>query len=591
MFHKDFQYVTLVGIGKTDLLVPVRRYQEDRGGGFKGKFTNFPDTEISFGIAGASIPGNFTDLEVNVLLGRSQDTEITFAGKTTVAPLPSGSMLGVGTKRFKDGYQAWGVAGVCPLEDDVLAGTCGTRAGFGLMGFIPATAMTAVFQDIVDQKPVNVGKVLGMALPYLKNFKSSIARDVAFKLKPLPTDVTTLYADSAAFPTQDFAPSVGLGLKQVVTIPDLPTVSGAKLDVAIVVAGAQVPGRGLVPLGLTAGTDTVEGCTECKADTKVVGIDVVSENPLKVAYHDDGKLNLRMAPNHSGTEGSRYGVVALAIPSSGGLPNGAATTTALTMNKAAMPNGTEITFDGGFLGSVESGDYDFRAGKFSGVKLVTGATAHRAVFTADGNRRWTVYFNTADFDMPKPAKGFEDRTIATKEDRSASPNAGRSSVTYWALKAADGTKPVGMDDLFEAASGKAMNLSDYLTAFSAYGADPGLSFVAPTGAECGTNKDNPAACTVADGTYTFKVRVAGMAVPQKVKLLFEANTGEKLLVDTLTADWVAEAKFKTPLQKDDAVKTPHVITVTMVKPDATDATKTVPIDPKVSKTLQVIVAN
>ena len=44
-----------------------------------------------------------------------------------------------------------------------------------------------------------------------------------------------------------------------------------------------------------------------------------------------------------------------------------------------------------------------------------------------------------------------------------------------------------------------------------------------------------------DGSYTFKVKVTALEVPAKAKIYFEANTGEKLLVDV----WNYEAEIET----------------------------------------------
>ena len=40
VFHPDFQYVTLVGVTKKDLYIPVRRNAGQKAGGYKGKYTN-----------------------------------------------------------------------------------------------------------------------------------------------------------------------------------------------------------------------------------------------------------------------------------------------------------------------------------------------------------------------------------------------------------------------------------------------------------------------------------------------------------------------------------------------------------------------
>ena len=311
---------------------------------------------------------------------------------------------------------------------------------------------------------------------------------------------------------------------------------------------------------------------------------MISDNPVKTACHDDSRLNLRMAPNHDGIEGSRYGLVALAIPATAVLANGAAAIGAVAVNRTSMPYGSEITFADGYLGFVEAASYDFRAGKFSDVALVNGAGVHRAMFNAAGNRRWTVYFNKAAFDMPKAPQGFEDRTLDDKVDRATSTGK-RSSIEYWAIKAKDGDAPLGVDELFDFAAGRAMNLSSYLTAFSMYDAEPSLGFNAPSGDAC----DKDGLCSVADGNFVFKVKITAFEVPTKVKILLEASSGQKVILDAMSADWIAQGKFSTPLMMDTTGN--HTVTATMVKPDADPAHPELatPIDPKVVATLKVFV--
>ncbi|HEY3448562.1 MAG TPA: hypothetical protein VGK67_19555 [Myxococcales bacterium] len=591
VFHQDYAYVTVAGLTKTDVLVPVRKSADaTKGGGFQGRFTNFPGQDIAFGLAGTSIAGNYLDLDLDAVVGRLVDTSVTFSGETFLTPLPTGSMLAVGGTDFKAAYQAWGVAGSCLDEAATLAGTCGTSAAFGLMGSIPVSAATPIIDDLSAGKPLDAGRVLAQAIPYLKSFKSAVVRDVTYQLRPVPESFADLYLDPEAFPTKNFTPTVGLGLKYTVKVPDLP----ANLDAAAVLAAADVPGRGLVPLGMTGGTDTSTECPACTTPGKLIGIDVIKEDPLELAYHDDSKLTLRMAPAHSGIEGSPYGVVTLAF-STGGPADGSSRTSALVTTRKEMVGGSEITYSGGFLPAVEAASaYDYRAGKFNAIALASGLSIHRAVFTTDAGKKWIVYFNQASFTLPKVPTGFEDRTMADGLDRDAakSPNSARSSLTYWALKAMDKAWLIDLDGLFDFTGGRAMKLSQYLTGFSIYESMPSLEFLAPTGAECGTNLLVPEACTVKDGTYTFKVKVRGLSVPGQVKLLAEAApTGEKVLVSTMSADWVAEFKFETPLMKDDDLKNPHVITVKMVKPESTDKKTAVAMDPVIKASLKVIVEN
>ncbi|MGI5861715.1 MAG: hypothetical protein ACOX6T_06610 [Myxococcales bacterium] len=541
VFHHDFQYVTLAGVSKTDLLVPIRRNATIKSGGFKGNFKNLPTAAISAGIAGASIAGSFTDLEVDLLIGELEETTLQLGSlELPNVPLPSGVVIGNKTE-----FRAFSAPGVCDNEDQVLSGSCGTVAAWGLMGTIPVAAVLPIVNDYMAGNGVNIGKALAAMMPHLSSFKSALARDVSFTLKSGAPDFST-------FTTQDFEPTVELSLRQTVEVPLLP--SG--LDGAIVLSGAQVLGRGLVPLGLTAGTDTNDEFTT--PDGKVIGIDVGAND--EVSYHNDGKLTLRMAPSHSGIEGSEYVAITLALSTSGTLADGALATTGLVKFQESMPHTSTVSYgNAAFLGFGDGGDYNYRTGEFTGAKLVSGASINRIVFLGPNMNRWMVYFKEANFSVPLPPEGFEDRTIASGAPRAT--GSWRSPFIAQAIALKDG---VDMDGLFEFDDVNANQIAENTTAFSIYELMTDVTFVEP--ADC------YGGCSVATGEVTFKVLVTGHD-SSKGSVQFQADAEKK--TGAIGADRLASATFSLGAGT-------HTITARLVD------TAGNPIDPPVQTTINVV---
>lgn len=564
VFHEDYGYVTLVDmpVENTDLYIPVRRNSGDKVGGFKGKFTNLTKTDVHIGLAGTSIPGSLTDLDLNVLVGPTQDTSITFSGQTFNVPLPSGVVLGLGTTLFKGEYQALGVAGVCGDEDSVLEGTCGTRSAWSLMGDVkladlPISELTSASGGIEN---LNIGGLLAKLLPKFRTFKSGVVRDVEFATREPPSGgVTELFADDDVFAPTDMTPTVGLTLRSTVEVPDLPTAGGNRLDSAVVLAGALVNGRGVLPLGLTAGLDTNDKFPN--ANGKVIGEE----------DNDDGKLTLRMAPNHSGIEGSRYAVAALAVSINGFTTGERLAMSGLVKLEDKLPYGSQVKFEDGFLGFSDGGGYDYRNGIYTGAKLVPEASLHRVVFKDSRGRAWSIYFKGANFTVPTTPTGFGDRTLFNSPTSRQSSSATRSPYMIQALAAKDASGAVDMVKLFTFNGSNADNLVEFTTAFSVYDFDrPLVAFSEPN------NNDT------VKGTHTFKVKVSNFSVPAQGKVKFTATkqgggTEQEVFVDSLT-DGEASAAFSPAL--DAGTWT--------IKAELTNPAN-VPLNPAVATQIQVTV--
>ena len=447
IFATDYNYLTVANYDMTGsrfLSFVLRRNQVDKYGGFKGNFNNVPMTSnVHVALSGASIAGSITDLSIAQLLGPSVLTRVKIgtAIDQMNVPLPAGVFLGFTTEKIKDNVSAQGLAGTCDTGNasaDATAianGTCGTRSSWALAGDIPLGDLPIdAFTGGVDN--IDFGKVLSRIIPIFKKFNSSIIRDVEFSLKTAPNKTDggsgKDFTDTSAFTTSnhDFvqrdsttpSSSVPLAFNFATRVPDLPKFRGTYVDAALILGGAIVPGRGVVPLGIGAGVNTTP------ADAKT---DVQSELPSA------GLVSLRMAPTHNGIEGNDYGVIALglSLKSVQDVSAGLATSaifSRVAQNKLAFdPKATMassvVDLGASFPAFPESAHYNYsdvavptlggRTFKFADQTLsgAAGSSVVRVVFTDASEHRWVVYLDpaqvTAGFVLPKPSGTYADRTF------------------------------------------------------------------------------------------------------------------------------------------------------------------------------------
>ncbi len=496
-FHKDYTYVSVVNYptsGSRDLMIAVRRNQVDKYGGYKGTFNKVPTTpNVHAGIAGMSIPGAVTDLSVTQLLGHSVPTDVKIGSAINQedVPLPAGVFLHFSEQDIKKEISAQGVAGVCTselsgvgdAEAAIRAGDCGTRTAWALAGDVPIGELPidAVAGGLDN---IDFGKVLSRIIPIFRRFSSSVQRDVQFRLQPVANPEDPDFSNTAHFtPNVDHEfGQMPLGFAFAVAVPDLPQFRNQYVDGVLLLGGADVKGRGVVPLGLAAGVNT-----KAPQDSKLD-----AQEPLPA-----GQVLMRMAPTHHGLEGSQYAITALAVSlqsvndASAGLAV-SALYHRLAENKLVFdPKGeTPVQLSGQFLNFPEGARYNFvntaqgglaaRTFRFVGGKDLTAASVIRVQFTDLGERRWVAVASPADaaagFVLPTPPMSMRDRTFRTSNTMGE-----RSDVLVQALQLRNGTTNVTFANLVEANGTNMDRFGDFMTAFSAidYGR-PEISWVTPT---------------------------------------------------------------------------------------------------------------
>lgn len=406
-FPADYAYVTVAGTGATDLLLPVRRLvPADRAGGFRGTFGPaeiFHPDNVQAGVAGTSIPGNLIDLSFSILIGPSRLTRVTIGNERDVR-IPSGVVLGLGNTFFKQEYQALGVPGVCEDRARTASGTCGVRTAWGVAGGVPLLDLP--IDEITEGgEDLSVGALLSQLLPHFQRFRSAVARDVSFDLQPAAGGGPAW----DAFTRVDLRATARMALRSTVALPQLPRLGDGWLDGAIVFGAADVPDRGVVPLGLTAGVD---------ADT------AAGETP-------DGRIDelaLRIAPLHGGLEGSDYVVLALAanfagMSAEGGRcapedRSGCAAVSGLVDRAPSYPFDRRVDFAAGqgFVAPAEGASWNDAARTFAtGGVPAGGANVMRVKLSAGDGRVWHVWLpaDAGEVAVPMPA-GVADRAAGAR---------------------------------------------------------------------------------------------------------------------------------------------------------------------------------
>jgi hypothetical protein len=562
-FATDYSYVTIANYSGTarTLSIVTRRNQVDKYGGYAGTFKNVPlsTANVHAGIAGMSLAGSITNLSLSQLLGPSVPTDIVLGTiKQNAVPVPAGVYLGFGNQTFKDKVAAQGLAGTClgsdgaPDEVRIAAGTCGTRAAWGLAGDVPLSDLPL---DVLTGGlgNINIGQLLGRILPIFKKFNSSVVRDVQFTLQSpkVSADGGSDISDQTFFTKvdQDFAaPAAGGASTQVplafnfaTKLPDLPKYRGTYVDLAAVIGGANAPGLGVVPLGIGIGVNT----------------DANAQIDKLMTYPAAGLIGVRMAPNHNGLEGSQYGLLVAAISSkaiadaSSGLgasaiyarvpanklvfdPSGSTPIDVSNLSFPPFPDGARFNFTDTAAPGLPARSFRLVA---SPAVDFTGMNVVRVAFADNLERRWEVIFDAskaaAGFTLPKPPGAFADRSFAN-----GLASGERSSLAMQVLRlntdpASASGVAISFNDFVELNSTNADRTTDFLTGFSFVDfGKPSVAFLAPTtnmlvkGGKISlqVSKFKLGAAADADGAVKLSFSAAGAPVTGCDAKVFTAET-------------------------------------------------------------------
>src|SRR5690606_25228045 len=145
----------------------------------------------------------------------------------------------------KQTFHALGVPGVCADREDAAAAGCGIRAAWGIAGGVPLIDLPI---DEITEGGVGAGELRARLLPHFQRFRSAVVRDVPFALHRGGADAPAW----ERFAPHDLQATQRMALRAEVRVPSLPARGEEAMDGVVIFGGADVPDRGLVPLGITA---------------------------------------------------------------------------------------------------------------------------------------------------------------------------------------------------------------------------------------------------------------------------------------------------------------------------------------------------
>jgi hypothetical protein len=596
-FHTDFSYLTIAGYSTAGsasrlLSMVVRRNPLDQLGGYAGTFTDLPQApNVLAGLASASLAGSIADLDFNQVIGTSVKTQVSL-GTAFNGPvdLPVGTFLQFIQNPLKSTDAAAGLAGVCTdtfaggsgmAEPLITSGQCGTRTAWALegnldIGDLPISALTSGLKNI------DWGGVLTQLQPAFKKFNSSVGRDVQFKLNPYDGGF-----DTSQFATynHDFA-GVPLGFGYVVQVPTLPQFQGQYLDGVLVVPGSNVPGRGIVPLGLGAGVDSTPA--------------TVSTTDVQAQLPAPGLILVRSSPLHGGLEGFSYGIGMAAVQLATIQTNLVASAILYRVpgNKLTfdLSGNNPITMPMGFVAVPENAKFNagtnalpslpLRTFKFAAAPNTTGLNVMRVQFQNSAGHTWTVMADVASptFTLPTPPGtpvAYEDRVYDTN-----SPGSQKSTMLVQMIglssTAAAGGNPIAFTQLVELGSTNADRLTDLTTAFSvdSYGR-PKIAWTTPSSAGSTILHGTNVTVTVTNFLVGLTATADGI-----VRLSFTGGTGCTGTVDGTVDTSGGQGQISIQLPQG-CTGTNMTLTATLYDNEGTPQ----PISPAVSASIGSITIN
>ena len=459
-------YVSIIGVTGSNYLVylpptPPSDTVKSKKGGFHGAadYSAFAadSQKITLAIASNTITGNLLDLDFMTLIGEMLLTHIELK-KSDGAPLdvdewmylPGAAMAGAALFNKPILVPEYRVLGVEGLR-------AAWALGAGLSNNDVTKLVSAVTPCIGDS--IDIGCILAGALPVISKFKSAIQS--AFNVVPIDTITTTcqmttgksatktsalcgnvpgmlplvetpFMADYAKFPKIDLKLSQSMGVQATFTIANMPKLMGTCMSGVAMLGGTYIPGVGMLPLGLTAGT-AAKDSTDCSIVwAKSVGLLT-------------NQLQISQAPNHSGTEGNPYMAVFMSLNFSelgGGTSN--ALSGRVLLGKAAVAGGDISSKP--FMGFDEGSSFTASAKQVE-TKSVANATFYRFQLENDVGK-WLIY-------TAAPA-------VVTLPDAGAARITGADAAVH-AIESS-----VSLSDLLTKSDGSLHmnNLFDVVTAFS-----------------------------------------------------------------------------------------------------------------------------
>jgi hypothetical protein len=307
------------------------------------------------------------DFSLDALLGSDMkryfhpDASIPGIDKTEPAEMPGGVTFGLGGPALPEYW---------------LASTPNKRLLWTLGGRVELGEVAPIIGDVLDAltggDDLDIGKLVSAIIPLFGSFWSAINPDVTIE----PGDASEVITLNPTL-------RVPMGLSSSLNVPPLPAIEDKGwADALFMIAGAFTADGNMIPLGLNAGTDTIDaklypGDGRADADPKTPEMD-----PFKVPF----------AMLHSGLGGphTRYGVATVAAIIRGSddpRPEGGSAILTVAEPQTRLPENVNLDDFLGFpLGS--QWDPDTRA---ITVEALPGADSQRVLFKGSKGAHWTIW--------------------------------------------------------------------------------------------------------------------------------------------------------------------------------------------------------
>ena len=404
-----WQAVTVFQPGTADVFLPLpRNPTDDMAGGFRGNIdlSATRKADIQLGIVGPAIPSNLLDFSFDSLIGDSIPTVINapeLGLDEEMVDLPGGILFGLGNKKFTDDMGGDRCQGDSPGENEIgcflTRAPGGQTAGWALAGQLKLSQVTSIANELSNAlggggEDLPIGDILTAILPLVRSLNHAL--NPSIEIQEFPTENGV--ADYSQYQKADMAASQSLGVLSTITVPDLPmNASGEGCATgALLITGVSLEGRGLVPLGLSAGLDILD-----MTDTPDCKIDGV-EKPFgeQSADLDDGQMPLSMAPPHSGAEGNQILMLLVALDIDS-IANSGLQATAVVKRVDSV--GATESLSGTYL-QYASGTVDRAGASLSLDSAVAGAKMIRLELQ-QGGQTWLVYApgDTQNLTLPNVA--------------------------------------------------------------------------------------------------------------------------------------------------------------------------------------------
>ena len=420
----DYEYVSVIGVDTDDLLISVRptTYAEIRDAGDE----HVSDEAICETIEGENL---CYELEgVSAVVGVPDYSSITKSGEIDVAltgfEMANGLLdlnfeIIVGANVSRDlsngpvpidglsdmpGGVTLALIGDAMIPTYVLTSAPAERVIWTLGGRVSLSENPNLLPELIEQfnGDADIGRIVALILPVFRDFYVGVTSDYAI-------DLADEGLSLSRHDNEFFVP-----MRRPITMlaPTVPLSETRPLETGLFIAGAVVPGRGFVPLGVTAAVDDANGTPfdgVLDGDTDTDEIEPISMN---------------VGPIHGGlaAPGTYYAIVGVAL----GLGN--------------VPSGQPDRENGvGFIHRLAPGElppatidlaytafYELPEGSSwnSDTRLVTIVSVddqdvdfYRVNFRADRDRKWSIFVPPSITEYTVPdltgiVDDFEDRTNA-----------------------------------------------------------------------------------------------------------------------------------------------------------------------------------